>query len=202
MAVMVWIHGGAFAFGSTSHHPAGVLATFNDVIVVSINYRLGVLGFFNVPGLKPLCRAVHPSSPFYNGKVTEPKQLELFAKVINCSLGPDLVECVRGKTVEDILFGQSGITIFAGYTGSQDYNLPENLFKTGEFHADVDVITGVTSSEGAFSVTIIPFDQVKDGIKQEIFEFARQEWNDLCSKEEHQIIEGLGSVQVHQSCGS
>ena len=50
MAVMVWIHGGAFAYGTASDYPAGVLATFNDVIVVSINYRLGVLGFLNVPG--------------------------------------------------------------------------------------------------------------------------------------------------------
>ena len=44
------IHGGAFAYGSASHYPVGVLATFNDVIVVSINYRLGILGFFNIPG--------------------------------------------------------------------------------------------------------------------------------------------------------
>ena len=50
MAVMVWIHGGSFALGSASDYPAGVLAAFNDVIVVSINYRVGVLGFFNVPG--------------------------------------------------------------------------------------------------------------------------------------------------------
>jgi len=50
MAVMVWIHGGAFSIGTASHYPGGVLAAFNDVIVVSINYRLGVLGFFNVPG--------------------------------------------------------------------------------------------------------------------------------------------------------
>lgn len=46
---MVWIHGGAFAFGSSSDHPAGVLAAFNDVIVVSMNYRLGVLGFLTIP---------------------------------------------------------------------------------------------------------------------------------------------------------
>ena len=49
MAVMVWIHGGAFSMGSSSGYYGGVLATFNDVIVVSINYRLGVNGFFNVP---------------------------------------------------------------------------------------------------------------------------------------------------------
>ena len=50
MAVMVWIHGGGFVYGTSAVYPGGVLATFNDVIVVSINYRLGVLGFFNIPG--------------------------------------------------------------------------------------------------------------------------------------------------------
>lgn len=49
-AVMVWIHGGAFSYGAASDYHAGILATFNDAIVVTINYRLGVLGFFNVPG--------------------------------------------------------------------------------------------------------------------------------------------------------
>jgi len=156
MAVMVWIHGGAFAYGTASHYPAGVLATFNDVIVVSINYRLGILGFFNIPdtdykgnygmldqvlalkwvqsniarfggdpnrvtifgqsagGMSVSLHLVSPlskglfhraimqsgasSSPLYCGKVTNKKQLEVFAKRINCSLGPDLVDCVRDRT--------------------------------------------------------------------------------------------------------
>ena len=50
LAVMVWIHGGAFQFGSSNIYHGGILATFHDVIVVTLNYRLGVLGFFNVPG--------------------------------------------------------------------------------------------------------------------------------------------------------
>ena len=50
IAVMVWVYGGRFACGSSSRHPGGVLAVFNDVIVVTINYRLGILGFFNIPG--------------------------------------------------------------------------------------------------------------------------------------------------------
>ena len=47
---MVWIHSGGFAYGTSTIYPGGVLAAFNDVIVVSFNYRLGVLGFFNFPG--------------------------------------------------------------------------------------------------------------------------------------------------------
>ena len=35
--------------GSSSGYYGGVLAVCNDVIVVSINYRLVVNGFFNVP---------------------------------------------------------------------------------------------------------------------------------------------------------
>lgn len=47
LPVMVWIHGGGFATGA-SHQPlyeASALARDNDVLVVSINYRLGILGF-------------------------------------------------------------------------------------------------------------------------------------------------------------
>ncbi|KAJ7393152.1 neurexin protein binding [Desmophyllum pertusum] len=50
MAVMVWIHGGAFTLGSSTEYPGHILASFNDVIVVTFNYRLGILGFFNIPG--------------------------------------------------------------------------------------------------------------------------------------------------------
>ncbi|MGH8493548.1 MAG: carboxylesterase/lipase family protein [Moraxellaceae bacterium] len=45
--VMVWIHGGGFATGASHQalYEASSLARENGVIVVSINYRLGILGF-------------------------------------------------------------------------------------------------------------------------------------------------------------
>ena len=49
LAVMVWIHGGGFSYQSSTDIPGGILASFNDVIVVTFNYRLGILGFFNIP---------------------------------------------------------------------------------------------------------------------------------------------------------
>ncbi len=49
--VMVWIHGGAFTIGSarTPWYHGGNLATRGDVVVVTINYRLGALGFLHLP---------------------------------------------------------------------------------------------------------------------------------------------------------
>jgi para-nitrobenzyl esterase len=43
--VMVWIYGGALIEGGTSFYPADALAK-QGVIVVSMNYRVGRLGFF------------------------------------------------------------------------------------------------------------------------------------------------------------
>ncbi|MBR0820771.1 carboxylesterase/lipase family protein [Bradyrhizobium liaoningense] len=50
--VMVWIHGGGFQFGSSAN-PAtdGVALAARGVVVVSFNYRLGILGFFAHPYL-------------------------------------------------------------------------------------------------------------------------------------------------------
>lgn len=46
-AVMVWLHGGAFESGSGSWpmYEGGPLAARDDVVVVTINHRLGVLGY-------------------------------------------------------------------------------------------------------------------------------------------------------------
>jgi len=48
--VMVWIHGGAFTTGSAmaTNYNASVLAARGRVVVVGMNYRLGVLGFASV----------------------------------------------------------------------------------------------------------------------------------------------------------
>ena len=138
--------------------------------------------------------------PSFGGKVGQKSQmLELFAEAINCSMGPSIVECVGGKSVEDILAAQG--TLHGGkYNGPQDIiapvvdgeflpDLPENLLKTGTFH-DVDVITGFTSSEGALMGLLMPPEQIKDGVEEKQFEFALK--NMVCYvREKSQIIEDL-----------
>ena len=51
LPVMVWIHGGAFSSGAGSIYDGAVLAQKGDVIVVTINYRLGAFGFLALPAL-------------------------------------------------------------------------------------------------------------------------------------------------------
>ena len=55
LPVYVWIHGGAFVAGGGHSYDGSDLARDGDIIVVTINYRLGVLGFVNfgavVPGI-------------------------------------------------------------------------------------------------------------------------------------------------------
>ena len=50
--VMVWIHGGAFIMstGNDPMYSGSVLAQRGNLVVVTINYRLGALGFLYVPG--------------------------------------------------------------------------------------------------------------------------------------------------------
>ena len=60
LPVMVWIHGGAFVFGS-GVQPDSMSLPFikQGVILVTINYRLGRLGFFAFPALSQ----EHPGEP-------------------------------------------------------------------------------------------------------------------------------------------
>ena len=43
--VLFWIHGGGFYIGSGNDHDGSVLAAQGDVVVVTVNYRLGVFVF-------------------------------------------------------------------------------------------------------------------------------------------------------------
>jgi para-nitrobenzyl esterase len=60
LPVMVWIHGGSFLVGESNDYiPAGLVR--RGVLVVTINYRLGALGFLADSAL-----ASHPGGPSGN----------------------------------------------------------------------------------------------------------------------------------------
>ena len=46
--VLFWIHGGAFTIGSANDYDGSILAAQGDVVVVAVNYRLGLFGFLDL----------------------------------------------------------------------------------------------------------------------------------------------------------
>jgi para-nitrobenzyl esterase len=61
---MVWLHGGSNRSGNGSQSTySGVSLTARGVVLVTVNYRLGVLGFFSHPGLT--AQSPHHSSGNY-----------------------------------------------------------------------------------------------------------------------------------------
>nr|AEX08663.1 acetylcholinesterase [Azumapecten farreri] len=48
-SVMVWIHGGSYLVGQGSSYDGSYLALTGDVVVVTLNYRLGPFGFLSSP---------------------------------------------------------------------------------------------------------------------------------------------------------
>ncbi|XP_067631087.1 carboxylic ester hydrolase isoform X2 [Eurosta solidaginis] len=87
LPVMVWIHGGGFLFGSSKNTlPLSLMC--EDVIVVTLNYRLGAWGFLCLPeeeiwgnaGLKDQRLAlqwVHDNIAYFNG---DPTNVTLFGE--------------------------------------------------------------------------------------------------------------------------
>ncbi len=50
--VMVWVHGGAYVLGSASQplYDGTILASEGDVVIVTVNYRVGAFGFLDLSG--------------------------------------------------------------------------------------------------------------------------------------------------------
>jgi carboxylesterase type B len=45
---MIWIHGGSYLTGTGMLYDGAYLASIGQVIIVTINYRLGVFGFMSI----------------------------------------------------------------------------------------------------------------------------------------------------------
>ena len=51
LPVMLWIHGGGNTIGHGGSYNGAALATQRNVVIVTINYRLGIFGWFSHPDL-------------------------------------------------------------------------------------------------------------------------------------------------------
>ena len=58
MPVIVYVHGESYEWNSGNPYDGSVLASYGQVVVVTINFRLGVLGEFNCEALRVVPQAV------------------------------------------------------------------------------------------------------------------------------------------------
>lgn len=63
--VMVWIHGGGNSIGNGAFYDGGRLAAERDVLVVTLNYRLGPFGWFRHPALRGAGTSIEDQSGNY-----------------------------------------------------------------------------------------------------------------------------------------
>jgi para-nitrobenzyl esterase len=94
--VMVWIHGGAFMFGegATPWYDGTGFATHGDVVVVTINYRLGSFGFLHL-------------SDLFGSEVSGSGNLGLLDQVAALEWVRDCIEEFGGDPARVTIFGES-----------------------------------------------------------------------------------------------
>ncbi len=123
--VLCWIHGGAYFQGAASDYDGSLVARDQEVVVVCINYRLGVFGFCNMSALGPdyvgstnrgfedqiaALRWIRDNIADYGG---DPDCVTLWGE----SAGAGSVLALQGAPAADGLYHRS-IAFSGGHTGS------------------------------------------------------------------------------------
>uniref|UniRef100_A0A8C7NAT9 Carboxylic ester hydrolase n=1 Tax=Oncorhynchus kisutch TaxID=8019 RepID=A0A8C7NAT9_ONCKI len=146
LPVFFWIHGGGLSMGAASQYDASPLAAYQNMVVVIIQYRLGILGFLSTgdehaPGnwgfldqiaaLKWVQENIEsfggdPQSVTIAGEsaggisasilVKERSPVVANLTECDCTTNERLVKCIREKTEEDLVNATKKMKTFMGAT--------------------------------------------------------------------------------------
>jgi len=154
LPVMVWIYGGGFAGGGTSEgRQDGQFLAHRDVVVVSMNYRLGIFGFLVLPGLT--AESSHHASGNYGlmdeaaalGWVKrniaafggDPKNVTIFGESAGSFAVSTLMASPLSKNLVAKAIGESGGAFFSGglsYEPREKREKRDAEFVTNAFHTE------------------------------------------------------------------
>lgn len=140
--VMVWIHGGAFRMGTAGapSYDGRALAERGDVVVVSANYRLGLLGFLVDPDRGVANAALHDQIAALRWVRDEierfggdPDQVTVFGE----SAGAKSVECLLAAPAARGLFRRA--ILQSTYATALDAERPADRARAIAAHLGTDV---------------------------------------------------------------
>ena len=166
LPVMVWIHGGALIFGSGGLpiYDASALAR-RDVVVVTINYRLGALGFFNHPALD----RESPGGPVNFGLLDQIAALRWVRSNIEAFGGDPARVTIAGQSagaqsVLALMASPLAAGLFSGAIAQSPYGIPSHsrakAQETGVALATAMGLAGARAS--AASLRRIPADRLAE----------------------------------------
>ncbi|XP_066292299.1 acetylcholinesterase-like [Branchiostoma lanceolatum] len=125
-AVMVWIHGGAFNSGAGALYYGGILAAIEGVIVVTVNYRLSVLGFL------------------YTGTDDAPGNMGLTDQLLALQWVQDNIPSFGGDSSKVTIFGESaGATSVGLHLLSQE---SRNVFSRAVLQSGTVLLPGMVNT--------------------------------------------------------
>ncbi|XP_061577118.1 carboxylesterase 3 [Cololabis saira] len=207
LPVMVWIHGGGLTMGAASQYDGAPLAAYENIVMVIIQYRLGILGFLStgdqhawgnwglldqlaalrwvqenieafggdpqtvtaagesaggistsILTLSPKAKGLFQRAIFQSGVATlgtytseHPlTNAKTVANMTGCGdrSTEELVRCMKGKSVEDLVDATKKLTIFLGAVVDGDFlhGTAEVLLRRKEV-LTVPVMLGITNHE-------------------------------------------------------
>ncbi|XP_030780835.1 carboxylesterase 5A isoform X2 [Rhinopithecus roxellana] len=140
LPVLVWFPGGAFKTGSASIFDGSALAAYEDLLVVVIQYRLGIFGFFttwdqHAPGnwaFKDQVAAlswVQKNIEFFGG---DPSSVTIFGESAGAISVSSLILSPMAKGLFHKAIMESGVAIIP-YLKAHDYEKSEDLQVVAHF---------------------------------------------------------------------
>ncbi|KAG9469583.1 hypothetical protein GDO78_020154 [Eleutherodactylus coqui] len=134
LPVMTFIHGGALVIGSASLYDGSALSALEDVVAVSIQYRLGVLGFLRTTdnqssgnyGLKDQVAALHWIQENIAAFGGDPSSVTIFGESAGAISASALALSPLSKGLFHRAIAQSGAATMPDYMTSKSEDLIHN----------------------------------------------------------------------------
>jgi para-nitrobenzyl esterase len=162
LPVFIWIHGGALVNGAGSDYDPSVMVADNDIIVVTINYRLGSLGFLAASVLA----------------ATEPNAFQNVGDAGNYGL---MDQQFAMAWVQDNIraFGGDPETVTIGGESAGGFSVSTHLASTNTFHrlTGRDLFGGAIIESGAYMYHDVPSLATYQTLSNT---FAQQDANAFC----------------------